>query len=177
MINRPISTTPMTAQQIFIELTTRVTSRDRRLTELLRDPQPEYTDKWFMCVPRAFNEALDIRQTDRMIESKKQLLWTQGSTFYFSTGDTLYDTPLAYEAWSEALQHINVCVQVDRAIPSNISDDGVRFGGSMTVTILTPNAERTRMIERGQVSLSQDEFVSFLISGPTGTLLEKIQEP
>lgn len=167
--------TTMAAQDVFAEITTRITSRDKRLTRLLRDPLQAFSEGWHMCVPRAFNDALDIRQTDRMIDKKKHLLWTQGSTFSFSQGDTLYDTQRAYEVWSTALQHIKLGIQVERAISSNISDDGSRFPGSITVLILTPNKSRTQLQQRGQVTISQDQFVDFLISGPKGAFHEKVQ--
>ena len=35
---------------------------NRRLKELLRDPEAEYADGWYMAVPSCFNDALDIKR-------------------------------------------------------------------------------------------------------------------
>ena len=68
-------------------------SRESRLTELLKDPSADSPEGWFMCVPTCFNDALDIKQTQRIESKRKSLVWTQGSTFSFKEGDQLYNTP------------------------------------------------------------------------------------
>ena len=67
-----------------------------------------------MRIPDAFRGALDIQQTIR-VSAGKQLVWTQGSTFTFKVGDTLYDTPDAYQEWATALKKIRLCVAVKSA--------------------------------------------------------------
>ena len=47
-----------------------------------------------MCVPACFNDKLDIKQTERIENKKKTLVWTQGSLFSFQTGDILLDISL-----------------------------------------------------------------------------------
>ena len=77
-----------------------------------------YAAGWFFAVPAAFREALDIKEGIRVYGSEKVNLMTQGRLFSFKEGDTLYDTPKAYELpWGDALQHIILCVQVLRASP------------------------------------------------------------
>jgi hypothetical protein len=49
-----------------------------------------------------------------------------------------------------------------------------RFSGQVTFAILTPNKERTKIVERGEHAMSQDDFVRFLILGPLEELKRKI---
>ena len=77
-------------------------TREKRGTDLLKDPAAEATEGWYMCVPPCFNEALDIKRTERVEGKKKNLVWTQGSAFSFKQGDTVYDTADAYKVWAEA---------------------------------------------------------------------------
>jgi len=162
----------MDTLEIYAELTMQKSiARDKRITQLLREPDAPYPNNWFMYVPRCFNDALDIKEVERVIDGKRQTIWTQGSTFSFSGGQTIYDTPKAYEPWRTALQYINLCVQVERALPTSISEKGIRNPGEITLQVLTPDSDRTRLIERGKVIISQDYFVKFLISGTIESLL------
>lgn len=142
-------------------------TRENRLTDLLKEPSAETTEGWWMCVPSCFNDALDIKQTERVANKRKALVWTQGSSFHFSAGDVIYDTPEAYKVWSEALKSIGVCVQIKIGSSAGPIEGGTgRYPGSVTFAILTPNEERTKIVERAEHSMSQDDFVRFLISGP-----------
>ena len=77
-----------------------------------------------MCVPSCFHEALDIKQTVRVIDGKKQLIWTQGSHFSFKQGDIIYDNPEAYQgAWSETINKIGFCVFVKSAIDAGPAEE------------------------------------------------------
>ena len=130
-----------------------------------------------MCHP-AFNEALDIKQTERVEDSKKGPVWTQGSTFSFKEGDTLYDTADAYKVWSEALKDINLCVQINLASSAQPFQGEVgRFSGSVSFSILAPDKDRSKMVECAEHTMSQDDFVRFLIVGPHDDLKNKIRRP
>jgi len=129
-----------------------------------------------MCVPSCFNEALDIKQTERILHKKKTIVWTQGSWFSFKQGDTVYDTAEAYKVWSEALKSIGLCVKVKMAhsaVPSAGASE--RFPGSVTFSILSPNKARNKLVERAEHTMSQDDFVRFLIAGPYDELKAKIK--
>lgn len=145
--------------------------RGTRPSESLRDPEAQYTEGWHMCVPKCFNDSLDIRKTERVIKGNKTLQWTQGSTFSFETGDILYDTPKAYEPWPEAIQHINRCIQVREASPVIPGEKGgkgkpgaSRNPGSVRFDVLVPDQSRTKLVKDGEEELTQDEFVRFLIT-------------
>lgn len=145
-------------------------TRENRSLELLKDPSETHDKSWFMCVPSAFNDALDIKQTERTEGGKKVTRWTQGSLFCFKPGDVLYDTPLAYGTWSEALKHINICIQVKDAAGVGLSENAKsRSAGSVSFTLFKPDKRRTELLACGDHVLTQDEFVRFLIAGPGET--------
>ncbi len=153
-------------------------TRENRLTDLIKAPSLDHVEGWYMCVPPCFNDALDIRQTERVENKQKTLTWTQGSSFAFKAGDTLYDTPDAYKVWSEALKSINLCVQVKLGSSAGPLDGGTgRFAGSVTFSILTPNDYRSRLVERADHTMSQDDFIRFLIGGPPDEMLGKMKDP
>ena len=148
--------------------------RDTRPTELLRKPEAKHTEGWHMCIPQCFNDALDIRKTDRVTEGEKTLQWTQGSTFSFEAGNVLYDTPKAYERWSEAMKHVNLCIQIKEAsgaVPGDRETDkksgAPRNPGLVKFDILVPDKSRTKLVKDKEEIMTQDEFVRFLIFGPS----------
>ena len=152
-------------------------TRAKRLTDLLKDPNDneKFAEGWHMCVPPCFNDALDIKQTERMQNKITTLAWTQGTSFSFKAGDMLYDTPDAYDTWSEALKHIGLGVQVDAAFSAGPSEDiSGRFPGRVTFSIFTPNEDRSKIVRRAVHTMSQDDFVKFLILGPSEELKQKI---
>lgn len=156
------------ALDLLQRLTKGAQARQKRLTNFLRPPESEYAEGWFMCVPKCFNDSLDIRLTERLVNGRRTLVWTQGSEFTFSEGDTFYDTPDAYNEWSEALKSISLCVQVKQAIPAGYAAEGdIRSPGSVTIDILKPDKRHSKLAWHDCFTLSQDDFVRFLITGPS----------
>lgn len=98
-----------------------------RINDLLSDFKEGFAKGWGVAVSTCFRDALDIKQTDKVIYGKKNRVWTQGSTFSFSQGDILYDTPQAYERWETALQSISVAYQVLAGVPSRPRKEIVLF--------------------------------------------------
>ena len=142
--------------------------KDDRLTDLLRDPEAETAPAWFMHVPTCFNDALDIKQTPRVLvrKTKPVLAWTQGREFSFKGGDVLYDTPSGYQQWSEALRHILLCVQVSSAMDATSPPPPAeRSAGTVAFHVLIPSRHRTRLTRSSNHILTQDAFIRFLISG------------
>ena len=86
--------------------------KDPRMETPLADFSTDYAKGWHMAVGTYFRDALEIKQTPKVTEESKTVIWTQGGTFSFSQGDILYDTPLAYQQWDAALQHIQTAYQV-----------------------------------------------------------------
>ena len=73
----------------------------------------------------------------------------------FREGDTIYDTPLAYEGtWSDALRHINVAFQI-----SSTTADIVTFH------ILRPNRDRTQLLPDEKRTLKMDQLIELLRAG------------
>ena len=148
----------------------------KRLTDLLREPEEDYTQDWYMCVPKCFNDTLDIKKTSRIEhvqgERIEKLVWTQGSAFSFKVGDTIYNTPSAYSlAWPEALQHMTVTVQVKQVIDKVESErDETKSSSDILFEIFVPDVTNMRLSKIGEYTLSQNMFVKFLINGPEGEL-------
>ncbi len=161
----------------ILDKVTRATNlREKREEQLLKDPSTECPEGWYMCVPPCFNEALDIKRTERVKNKEKSRIWTQGSWFSFNRGDTLYDSPAGYKIWSEALKNIKLCVQVKVASSAEPSDGASeRFSGSVTFSILTGNKDRSKIVERAEHTMSRDDFVRFLIAGPVEGLKTEIE--
>lgn len=149
--------------------------KNERLTDLLVDHgENEYSEDWYFCIPRAFQDSLDIKLTERVINKKPVKTLTQGSEFCFSEGDILYDTSKGYEQWAEALKHFKVMVQIKDAYPAVPGRD--RSPGKVTVDVWTPNKGKTGIEKLGEKEMSQDEFVKLLIAGPRGTWKEFLSE-
>lgn len=151
-----------------------------RQTTLLR-PHDQFDAEWYFCVPPYFNDALDIRLIEReQVKDKKVVRryweWSQGSLFSFSEGDIVYDTPtIEGEPWKEQLKRIGVALQVLKDSKADLlgeGDNAHRFAGHVECVVLSPDESHERLEERGSVSMSQDDFVRVLISGPN----EAIQE-
>ena len=137
--------------------------REKRLRDLLR-PADAADDDWFMHVPGVFNNALDIRLTE--VVGERHPVWTQGGNFGFATGDTIYDTPLGYGPWDEALQHIRTCFHVSLATSvSPPSGGSSRRPGVVTFSVMMPNESKTALDTIRTCNATQDQFVHLLIAG------------
>jgi hypothetical protein len=145
---------------------------NRRSKKLLRDPQNPEASDWFMYVPVAFNEALDIRFEAGGPNSG----WTQSGCFAFKQADTLYDTSAAYQRWADALKALNLGIVVKTASAAGMGEATSRYPGSVSFTVMLPDSDRTVLTEAFEWLLTQDGFVSFLMDGPTGDFEAAPQE-
>jgi hypothetical protein len=75
----------------------------------------------------------------------------------FRVGDTIYDTPAAYDCWSDALKRIRVCLTVTEATPGP--------EGRVTVAILRPNKWRSAIVLSEKRTVTQREFIRMLRQG------------
>ena len=71
------------------ELISSSTRKNARLLTFLKEPDSETSD-WAYKLTPSFNEALDIKMTDRVSEGGKGKVWTQGANFNFKAGDVLH---------------------------------------------------------------------------------------
>ncbi len=151
-------------------ITVESNKRENRSLDLLRDPTQECPKHWAVQLPSAFNIALDIERTDRVVKSEsarsKEKVWTQGSAFAFSAGDIMYDTSNAYLEWFTALKSVGFMFEVVRAASAMPRQkDTPRYPGSVLLRVSKPNKDRTMMKEVGLVELTQDDLVHFVITG------------
>ncbi len=148
--------------------------KEKRYTELLKYPEKSLlgSDEWFVYVPQCFNDCLDIAKTDRVIidkqtkEKQTKKIWTQGSRFSFHRGCILYDTPEAYLNWAKAINEIKYCISIhcgEDAKPAMGKEE--RKSGRVEFSILVKGFMTNKLESKGEFTLSQDEFVKFLIIG------------
>lgn len=91
---------------------------DERMEQLLADFENGFAKGWRMAVGTCFRDALDIKETDKIVSDKRATIWTQGSAFSFSRSDTVYDTPKAYLQWDIALKNTHIGYHVLQSTPS-----------------------------------------------------------
>jgi hypothetical protein len=166
---KPGSADLAATRDLFLRLTTRH-GKQKRSLELLKSPDAPPPADWHFCVPAFFHNALDLKLSDRKKDGLSYQAWTQGADFSFSVGDTLYDTPAAYEPWEQALKKIRLCAQVVEAVPASGTESGTRFEGRVKIDLLVPDPHRTQLLKKATADLTQDEFVSLLIFGPSAPL-------
>lgn len=161
-------------RDLFHRLTSRH-GKQKRSLELLKSPDGPPPAEWYFCVPAFFHNALDLKLSDRKKDGRSYQAWTQGADFSFSVGDTLYDTPAAYEPWEQAMKKIRLCAQVVEAVPASGTESGTRFEGRVKIDLLAPDAHRSKLVKKTTVDLTQDEFVSLLIFGPSESLRAELE--
>ncbi|MFM8364220.1 MAG: hypothetical protein ACKOAS_03625 [Verrucomicrobiota bacterium] len=161
----PASCDLSATRDLFLRLTTRQ-GKQKRSLDLLKNPEAPSPSDWFLCAPAFFNNALDLKLSDRKKDGESLEVWTQGADFSFSVGDTLYDTPEAYEPWDRAIKKIQICVQVVEAVAASGTESGARFEGRIKADILVPDSHRKKLFKKTTIETTQDEFVSFILFGP-----------
>ena len=171
--------------QKFLVKERRYPKHEKRYAEyFLKNPERNDKDKdeWFIYVPSCFNDCLDIAKTDRRVrtgckvkdkrtgkikdEKKTKKVWTQGSRFTFHRGCTLYDTPKAYNRWGDAINELKYCISIHSGKSAKPAmDTEKRYDGEVKFSIHSPCSQTMRLEEIGTHTLTQDEFISFLING------------
>ena len=152
--------------RILEALTRDPSKRERRSTDLLRDPESPGAAGWAIYLPACFNDALDIRRTTRIEDKVAVERWTQGSSFGFRAGDILYDTPEAYQDWATAWPRLRACIQVRDATPVTPAQPGSpRNPGRVEFDLLRPSPNDPQEVPQLALTLTQDDFVRGLITG------------
>jgi hypothetical protein len=147
----------------------------QRHDKLLRSPSNASEDQgscWFFYLPPAFNEALDIKQDSTRIRGA----WSQGGLFAFRAGDTIYDTSEGYLTWRLALPKISMCIKVLSAKEVSYTAKQERDPGYVKFSIMIPTEEGQALREACQCNKSQDDFVEFLICGPSEELKQQLND-
>jgi len=160
---------------LFNSLTSQ-SGKQKRTEALLKSPHGDSPSEWFMYIPPFFNNALDIRDTERKKDKISYWVWTQGADFSFSVGDVIYDTKEAYKTWSEAIKKIGICIQVTRAVSASSSEAGFRFPGRISFDLFLPDQSKVRLQKISEYEMTQYEFVSLLIFGPSAELALSISK-
>jgi len=143
----------------------------KRSKELLADFSNGYAGGWYFCVPIFFYDALDIKFTSQ----NKMKLWTQGSTFNFSTGDMIWNHAYPYcKNFLSDDKKNRIGVQVQSSAPClPKTKHRLRNSGKVNFTIFKERNDSDSIFIwkiAGNYSLSQDEFIEFLIKGYSQSL-------
>jgi len=148
---------------------------DARMEELLADFDTGFAKGWRMAVGTWFWDALDIKQTQKVVGQKKISVWTQGGAFAFAQGDTFYDTPQAYQQWDIALESIAMAYQVLQATPSRPRKEIIwlrrnkSFSGSLIGSSKKPNtARRKEVFEHTPSDWAKPEDIMNRVKKATG---------
>jgi hypothetical protein len=150
-----------------------------RDSQLLRDPINSLeVNEWAFLVPQCFNDALDIKKTIRSWNKKKLQIWTQGSTFYFKTGDIFYNKKKAYTDWSNAISDELCAIQVvsGKSSVPGIRDKKDKKGkiikigkdrdkGEVSFAVYQGNKKENVLIKKELHITTQDDFIKILICG------------
>lgn len=120
-----------------------------------------YAKGWYMAVPEAFKDELDIKYTERVEKKKKVLRWTQGvpPLYTFKEGHIFYYDRAGYYGWP--WPHI----QVDRAMPDRFDESGGRGPGYVFVKFFEVNEEKTGVKQTDTAQMTQGNLVHFLRTG------------
>jgi hypothetical protein len=154
----------------------------KRSCKLLRPFDAQSTDSWAFCVPRCFNDALDIKFSENKFNTVSYAIWTQGSSFAFQRNDIIFDKPKGDMRWGDFLSMFRYCIHIDSASPAmpsekESSDEETPYNnkarkkviktnpGSVTFTIKTPNDDKTGLVKIANKTMTQADFVKLLIVG------------
>jgi hypothetical protein len=158
----------------------------KRSSKILRAHDATSTDSWAFCVPKCFNEALDIRLDENKFNTVPFAIWTQGANFAFRNNDVLYDKPIGTMAWRDFLKVFKYHITINNASPAlspekepepaksetrkgqNKSEKRKiikTYPGHVTFSVSSPNSEKTGLELKETRTLSQADFVKLLING------------
>ncbi len=165
----------------IVKQMTALAQKNQRSTELIAEFSGGFAVGWTMAVRECFRSQMDIKFTARTEnqpapagqESKKQVkFWTQGPRIAFDAGHVFFDTPLAYAKWDNAMQHIQLACSILEAAPNEVRKKGqAPMGGNaliegyVLIELFVPNRNKTRLISKGKLKLSQNDFLDFLMTG------------
>jgi len=140
------------------------TKREFRSLELLKDPNDNITNRWKFIVPSCFNRALDIAMTERIENKESILTWTQESAFAFDIGDVIYfNLDVSDLKLNHCEDHYIQIQNASSATPSNRNKK--RDHGYVYFWETIYNIEERKILSRKNLTMSQDDFVRYLIIG------------
>lgn len=130
----------------------------------MKSPNENSPTDWNCIVPACFNRALDIFMTERKKNKKAVLTWTQGNTFAFDIGDVLYfNSDISELNPNPNHKHY---VQVQNATSVTPGDKHkIRDPGYVHFWETIYNIEKREILLRKNWTMSQDDFVRYLIIG------------
>jgi len=148
----------------MLEISTEFTTKKRnRSTELIAAFPNGVADGWVFKVVKAFKSALDIKETDKVVDKIKHKQWTQGWVFAFDIGDT-------FNYYEDGTYKYSI--QVQFSSPSGYDEvienavEGYRFkSGGIQFAKFDIYASRNNFLNEENRAVTAVEFVNILKYG------------
>lgn len=143
-----------------------VSSRILRSEKLLADFSKGYANGWKFVVRPCNYPALDIFLTPKVIDTQKQLVWTQGHFYDFHSGSTFYNDIVAYEEkWGKAKKKLFCYVEVTNAM-TNIVEHYVKISHrTFRQKNIDEEYEKDVFENSYKFEYGKIDFILFLFSG------------
>ena len=163
--NDPLNLLKNLTKQLYVGSVTQT----RRNSKILRPYDADTTESWAFCVPKCFNEALDIKLSENNFNTVPFAIWTQGSCFAFQRADVIYDKPKD-KPW----RHRIFIESASPAMPPEfeLKDEGkekrkiVKVNpGNVTFRLHVANNDGITFQSKEPISMTQADFVRYLITG------------
>ena len=105
---------------------------------------------------------------------ERWLIWTQATSFDFRAGYSFYDNVVDHCSWGKALPQITCGIFVVDAMPASAAQGKsvARDPGYVTFTLYKKSADGSQLVPGEHHTVTQDDFVRYLISGEPGTEIE-----
>ncbi|MDY6903716.1 MAG: hypothetical protein SWH61_03430 [Thermodesulfobacteriota bacterium] len=137
----------------------------QRSLKLIANFEHGFARGWAFAVGDFFRDQLDIKLTERKKGGISEFIYTQGPYYCFSEGHIIYDTPLAYQKWDEALKYIDKYCKVLRGVPNKIDENKKFINGQVHFQLLRVDKKTQKSEIIDSYHVTQNVFVEFLKNG------------
>lgn len=129
-----------------------------------------YAENWVFPIPDVFQDALDIRMTQRTDRATSQTtkVLTQGDNYAFKTGYTFYNSKMGYENWHEFLNGKNpIAVQINDfdSFGELNQENSLNSKELVKIIIYRPNKDKSSLVKAEEHTLTANQLFNFLQMG------------
>lgn len=106
---------------------------------------------------------------------ERWLLWTQATDFDFRAGYSFCDGGAFHGMWGEALPQLTHAISITDALGASAAqgENVARDPGYVTFTLYKKSADGSQLVPGEHHTVTQEDFVRYLISGELGTEIEQ----
>lgn len=144
--------------------------KNNRNTTLNPKFKNNYAENWAFPIPDVFQDALDIRMTQRTNKATSHVakVWTQGENYVFKAGYIFYNSIIAYDDWNKFLNGKNpIAVQINDFdnLGDFKQDPLLNSNDLVKIIIYRPNNEKDLLVNTEEHSLTSIQLFNFLQNG------------